>query len=198
MKIKLLIIFGFLFSVTANADETVTVEDPYLVAKEKTGSLSLRRFFLDINADKRPELFVAAHSTCGKSSCRYHIFSEQTDGKFLSLGNVVLSELSFSLLPPGVDGINGITTRLAHSACEFNLVEYAYKKGSFYEHTTQAVDDCTDDGKRRSIAKEDKVHVSIEYSDGSTPLLWGSEPLEFKNEKWQRTHSVPGDVTPFY
>ena len=119
------------------------------------------RFFLDIDDDKKPELFAVGRRGCGTGGCEFHVF--RSSGSCNSdLGPVFLSRDDFELLNSTHNGVHDIKvcSHMSASTCslfvyQFNGLKYAAGKGEdvnskeFYKHCkpTDVRFEHSDDGK---------------------------------------------------
>ncbi len=117
----------------------IEVRDPYrYVWDTDEGNVAgMTRFFLDLDDDGTPELFLAANSLIGNGGGPFHVFTK-TDKGYAEIGVVFLSPYGFQLVPDKHQGFHDIKAYTHLSAESGTLVTYVYG-GSEYGKVSDSV-----------------------------------------------------------
>lgn len=86
---------------------------------------------LDVNGDRRPEIFIAPASLCGNGGCQWSVYSPTTDP-------AMVRYLGEAFFPPNgfrVDASSGALAACSHLSAEAcSLVQYTFGQGSMTHH----------------------------------------------------------------
>ncbi len=142
------------------------VNDPYKIAWDNLdGEASgLTRFFLDINDDGRPDLFVTGTSLVGNAGAPFHVFISGSKG-YRELGEVFLDNGSFQLLELKHKGVRDIKVCSHLSASECVLRTFIYN-GKNYEKKSER----TISGEK--FKNEISTPTLVKFEKSGKPLSW--------------------------
>lgn len=117
------------------------VTDPYKFVWEAdegaTGGLV--RFFVDLNDDKIPDLFVGSKSLIGSGGGIFHIFLVSENHKYRALGKVEINPSALEILSAKNHGMHNLKTYWHLSASEGNLVTFVFDGREFKKSATKRI-----------------------------------------------------------
>lgn len=144
--------------------ESNVVKDPYRLAWEDEGSLEgLVRFFVDVNQDGQPELFVGAKALLGPGGGPFRVYENITSG-WRRAGTLFIHPGLLEMLPSEHAGFSDLRYCGAISAEMCSLTVYAYNGREYMPVSpAQAV-------KRTDVAG--RVHVPTSPEDSGLELTW--------------------------
>lgn len=85
----------------------------------------MTRFFLDVNNDGAPELFLSANSLIGNGGGQFHVFKKKKEG-YAYLGIVFCFPGGIDILPAKRHGFHDLRTCSRLSAQQCDLTVYAF------------------------------------------------------------------------
>jgi len=164
------------------AEETL-IRDPYKYVwdiADEGEVAGMTRFFLDLDNDGTPELFLAANSLIGNGGGPFHVFKKAMGG-YREIGEVFISPGDFQVMPQTHQGYHDIKACNHLSAESCTLVTYVYD-GAEYKKTTDKVVK-GESGKKEILAtpvnaerSERELAWKIEQPDSRAALNLNQEP----------------------
>jgi hypothetical protein len=134
---------GLLFAVSPQlfAAPKPPITDPYkYVWDNDEGSVSgLVRFFLDINGDKIPDLFVGAKSLMGTGGGVFHVFTLNQNHEYTYLGKIDVNPGAIQMLSSVHHGIHDIKGYWHMSAFDGDLNQFAFNGKTFEKTNTKKI-----------------------------------------------------------
>jgi len=140
------------------------IENPYQYVWDDEGDLEgITRFFLDINGDQTPELFIGANSLIGNGGGEFHVFLKS--GKsYNHLGSVFCSPGGLDVLATKHNGFSDLRTCTHMSAEECTLTIYIFS-GEKYEPKSQKL-------VKASDLPKDFKPIRVEAEQSGKTLKW--------------------------
>lgn len=74
-----------------------TVSNPYKFVRDKETAEKLYRFQVDLDGDKKKELFVADAVECGNAGCTFYVFSPVGAKSWAALGTIFIHAHGFGI-----------------------------------------------------------------------------------------------------
>jgi hypothetical protein len=149
-------------------NERACVKDPYqLVWTHDEGQTrGLTRFFLDLNGDGKPELFIAATSLIGNGGGPFHVFLSSSSC-YTDVGSVFLSSGDFEVLNSVHHGLRDIKVYSHLSSATGTLAVYQFDGIKFQMSAERVI-------KSEEFSKEIKP-VTVQFEQSSDAEHW--EPI---------------------
>lgn len=128
------LVFLILFSLSSFSGEKSLVKDPYKFVWDAEGQVGgITRFFLDINDDGQPEIFVGANALIGNAGGEFEIFQKSGAG-FIHLGAIFTHPENLNVLSSKHHGFRDLRTCAHYNAdsCDLGTFEFngsKYKPG---------------------------------------------------------------------
>ncbi|MGZ3792190.1 MAG: hypothetical protein ACXVCP_07570 [Bdellovibrio sp.] len=151
---------------SAFAKDPKIINNPYQVVwDEMEGDVAgLTRFYLDINDDGIPDLFVTGTSLIGNAGAPFHVFLAE-EKKFKDLGEVFLDQNAFQLLKTKHHKVHDIKVCSHLSASECVLRTYVFDGTKYNEKTNRTISGI-------KFKEEIPSPNSVKFEKSGKPLSW--------------------------
>lgn len=120
--------------ISAHAAKPTMIPDPYkhVWGNDEGGIAGLVRFYLDINNDKKPDLFVGPKSLLGTGGGSFHVFVKNAKDGYTYLGRLPMIRPEFTeVISPGHGGYADLKTYVRKGFAEGDVLTYAYDGSSY-------------------------------------------------------------------
>jgi hypothetical protein len=134
------------------------VTNPYdWVGANEGGSLrGLTRFFLDLNDDGVPELFLASTGLIGKMGGPFHVF-QQRNSAYQELGIIFTSIDTLETPPSKTTGFSDLRVCLGSKEKSCRLIDYAFNSKEYRKRTDQVL--------KKPYTPKYLIKIKSEHSD---------------------------------
>lgn len=124
----------FAWLVQSHAAKPTIIADPYkyVWANDEGAMAGLVRYHLDINNDKKPDLFVGPKSLLGTGGGTFHVFVKNSKSGYTYLGRLPMIRPDYTeVVSPGHGGYADLKTYIKKGMGDGDLFTYAYDGTSY-------------------------------------------------------------------
>lgn len=144
--------------------EVISNPYKYVWDNDEGDASGLVRFFLDVNGDKIPDLFVGAKSLIGNGGGVFHVFTLNRNHEYNYLGKIDVHPQAIQMLPTVHNGIHDLKSYWHLSAFDGDLNLFAFNGKTFEKTNSKRI---KFDDFAKTISPE-----KISTEDSGPKLTW--------------------------